>query len=307
MAPDQRGYGDTDYKNDTEKYISKFSVLNLTKDIFFLLKNLNIQRVNIIGHDFGSYISYYFSLLHPTMVESLITMSMPFGGAPSNKSLVNTNDINTLNKNLLKLKPPRKHYQKYFASKCAVNNIENCNQGIFKFLKGYFYYKSKDYKKNKPHKLSSFSASGLSVMPEYYVMRRHLGMAETVEKASPVSNYQLSWITDKELRIYANSFKKRGICDPLKWYKVMISSVEKKRIIELNLPRTIRTPSLFIAGDADWGPYQKPQELERMSNFFLKNFHGIKIIKDAGHWVQQENYKDCCKEILNFYKNNNIV
>ena len=241
------------------------------------------------------------------MVNTLITMSMPFGGSPSNDSFKNTNDINTINKKLLNLNPPRKHYQKYFASKCAINNIENCKQGMFKFLKGYFYYKSRDYKKNIPHKLTSFSALALSVMPEYYIMKRHLGIAETVENAIPINNYHLSWISDKELRVYADIFEKRGIRDPLKWYKVMISSAEKKRIINLNLSKTIEVPALFIAGEADWGPYQKPKELEKMSNSFLKNFHGIKIIKDAGHWVQQENYKDCFEEILNFYKNARIV
>ena len=32
-----------------------------------------------------------------------------------------------------------------------------------------------------------------------------------------------------------------------------------------------------------------------------KYFKGIKIIKNAGHWVQQEKPEDVAKTILNFY------
>ena len=37
IAPDQRGYGKTTYISAKEKLLSKFSVLNLTKDIFFFI------------------------------------------------------------------------------------------------------------------------------------------------------------------------------------------------------------------------------------------------------------------------------
>ncbi len=306
IAPDQRGYGKTTYISAKEKLLSKFSVLNLTKDIFFLLQSLNVKKVNIIGHDFGSYISCYFSLLYPQMVNSLVIMSMPFGG-PVSKKNIGRYDINEINKSLLKLSPRRKHYQKYFASKAAAYDINNCEQGMFDFLKAYFYFKSINYKKNKPHKLSGISALELSKMPEYYIMKYSLGIAETVKFAVPNKNYKLSWIEDKEVKIYANSFKKANIQGPLNWYKVMISSKEKQRIMNLKLPQSLKIPSLFIAGEADWGPYQKPGELEKMESSFFKNFYGIKKIKNAGHWVQQENPEDCKKEILNFYKKVKVI
>ena len=102
IAPDQRGYGKTTYLSAKEKYLSEFSVLNLAKDIFSLLESLNIKKINIVGHDFGSYVSCYFSLLYPDMVNSLVIMSMPFGGPPSKNTLGNFN-INSVNKSLLKL------------------------------------------------------------------------------------------------------------------------------------------------------------------------------------------------------------
>ena len=83
----------------------------------------------------------------------------------------------------------------------------------------------------------------------------------------------------------------------------MLSSKERLKLIKLNLPTSINTPAIFIAGSADWGIYQKPGELEKMEQKFFKNYHGTKIIKKAGHWVQQEQPKITFETIINFYNN----
>ena len=64
-----------------------------------------------------------------------------------------------------------------------------------------------------------------------------------------------------------------------------------------------KIPSIFISGIADWGTFQKPGELERMESIFFSNYAGTKIIKKAGHWVQQENPEGTFKEIIKFLKN----
>ena len=71
---------------------------------------------------------------------------------------------------------------------------------------------------------------------------------------------------------------------------------------ELNVfqGKLINNFTLYISGEKDWGMYQKPGALNEMKNL-CKNFKGIKIIKNAGHWVQQEKPEDVAKTILNFY------
>ena len=80
----------------------------------------------------------------------------------------------------------------------------------------------------------------------------------------------------------------------------MLSLKEQKKLINLKLPCVVSVPSLFIAGEADWGIYQKPGELEKMESIFFSNYAGTKIIKKAGHWVQQEKPKETFKEIISF-------
>ena len=70
----------------------------------------------------------------------------------------------------------------------------------------------------------------------------------------------------------------------------------------MNLQNSIYTPSIFISGDADWGMYQKPGDLEKMENIFFKNYFGRFIIQQAGHWVQQEQPNKTFQAIINFLK-----
>ncbi|MAJ24413.1 MAG: alpha/beta hydrolase [Rickettsiales bacterium] len=296
IAPDQRGYGKTRCINSEN--LNSYSVLNLSKDIICLMDKLGITKFHIIGHDFGSYIASYISILYPKYILSLTLMSMPFAGIPEKK---NINSLYILNKKLAKFK--KKHYQYYFSSIQASNNILNCKQGLKKFLRGYYYFKSNDYKKNKPFKLNNSSVREISKMPEYYIMQLHLGMSQTIKKFMPtvdeINNCQ--WLDQNDLEVYVRNFTKSGFRKALYWYKVMLSDKEKLKIINLSLPKSITIPAIFIAGKADWGIYQKPGDLEKMESRFFKNYYGTKLIVKAGHWVQQEQPLSTFKEIIHFY------
>ena len=60
ITPDQRGYGNTKLIENKKDKVSNYSILNLTKDIYYFLNKLGISKINIVGHDFGSYVASYF-------------------------------------------------------------------------------------------------------------------------------------------------------------------------------------------------------------------------------------------------------
>jgi len=202
------------------------------------------------------------------------------------------------------LRPAKKHYQLYLSGKSANNNIMNCSQGISKFLRSYYYFKSYDFDGNKPHKLKNYSTKELKKMPEYYIMKNNLGISQTVSKYMPSKAYvkECAWLTEKDLNIFSNSFKNTSFKGPLSWYGMMLDEKEKQQILDLNLSRKIFIPALFVAGEADWGIFQKPGDLIKMEKEFFNNYYGTKIIKKAGHWVQQEKPKETFKVINSFYK-----
>ena len=300
VAPDQRGYGETTLSKNFKDKIINYSIFNLTKDIHDLIVKLGFKKVNIVGHDFGSYVAGYFSILYPQLTKSLSLMSMPFEGTPSQKTRF---DHKLINKKLNIIKPARKHYQIYFSNKTANRNMTDCKQGVFNFLRAYYHFKSFDYKDNKPHKLKSISPQELIKMPEYYIMRKSLGMAQTVKKYMPNKREieSCQWMTNKDLKVYSDSFIKNSFKAPLNWYKMMLDEKEKKSILNFKLPNFSTVPVIFLAGTADWGVYQKPGQLENMKKFF-KKFFGFILIKKAGHWVQQEKPKETFQAIYNFYK-----
>ena len=57
-----------------------------------------------------------------------------------------------------------------------------------------------------------------------------------------------------------------------------------------------------MAGRSDWGPFQAPGALERMSARACVHFHGCHFVEGAGHWVQQEQPQAVTDLILGFLR-----
>jgi len=146
--------------------------------------------------------------------------------------------------------------------------------------------------------IASFTGKELEKLPEYYIMKLEDTMVESVTKFFPQKT-NCDWLNDDELDVYTNTFFQNGFQSALNWYRCMTSENQNK---ELNVfqGKLINNFTLYISGEKDWGMYQKPGALNEMTNL-CKNFKGIKIIKNAGHWVQQEKPEDVAKAILNFY------
>src|SRR5215472_7531038 len=85
LAPDQRGYGrttgwDAGYDGD----LSSFRVLNLVRDTLGLVSALGRAHVaSVIGHDFGSPVAAWCTLVRPDVFRSVALMSAPFPGPPA--------------------------------------------------------------------------------------------------------------------------------------------------------------------------------------------------------------------------------
>src|SRR5690242_9364632 len=271
IAPDQRGYGrttgcDTSYEAD----LTLSRPLNLVRDALGLVSALGYREVAaVIGHDFGSPVAAWCTLLRGDVFRSVVLMSAPFGGPPplpfgtmnarSNGTTRNTNA------DLAALTPPRKHYQWYYSLREANDNMWRCPQGVHAFLRAYYHHKSADWKANKPHPLAGYTATELGKLPTYYVMEADKGMAETVASEMPdeAAIRACRWLPDNELRVYSDEYSRTGFQGGLNWYRVRWDS-RFTREAEVFSGRTIDVPSAFIAGKSDWGVYQAPPAFERM-------------------------------------------
>ena len=74
LAPDLRGYGESDKPEGIEAY----DIFHLVDDLVGLLDALDIEQAVIAGHDWGGIIVWQMALLHPERVRAVISLNTPF-------------------------------------------------------------------------------------------------------------------------------------------------------------------------------------------------------------------------------------
>ena len=74
VAPDQRGYGQTDRPPRIEDY----NIFQLVGDIVGLVNALGEKRAIVIGHDWGSTVASHCVLLRPDIFQAVIQISVPY-------------------------------------------------------------------------------------------------------------------------------------------------------------------------------------------------------------------------------------
>lgn len=74
VAPDLRGYGDTDAPTDVTDYACQ----RVVSDIVALVEFLGVDNVFLVAHDWGAMIGWYLCLFRPDMVKAFVSLSVPF-------------------------------------------------------------------------------------------------------------------------------------------------------------------------------------------------------------------------------------
>lgn len=300
VAPDQRGYGRTTGWSDAfDQDLRPFGMLSLARDALALAFALGQSKVAaVIGHDFGAAVASWCAITRPDVFQRCAIMSAPFTGPPALPFDTDSGGAARpeqsragaeLDDALAGLPRPRKHYQRYYATRAANADMTQCPEGVGDFLRAYFHHKSADWTDNKPEPLKNWSAEEIARMPTYYVMNRGDTMAETVRPHMPsaAAIATCRWLPSREMAVYTDEFERTGFQGGLNWYR---ARYETALISDLTLfsGRTIDVPSLFVAGQSDWGVHQVPGAFDNMRNKTFTRMTGTHIVPGAGHWVQQE-------------------
>jgi pimeloyl-ACP methyl ester carboxylesterase len=303
IAPDQRGYGRTlgaDHRFAAD--IAESHMFNLARDALGLVNALGIEQVDcLVGHDFGSPVAAWSALLRPDVYRSVVLMSAPFGGAPMLPNPGALPVAADVHEGLARLERPRKHYQWYYSTEPANNEMWKCEQGVHEFLRAYFHMKSADWPENHPEPLDGWNAAALARLPTYYVMDAAEDMAQTVIPHRPSADdvARCHWLPESAMLVYAQEYGRNGFQGGLNWYRAATTG-RFTSAMQLFSGKTINVPACFIAGQSDWGVYQKPGELLRMRERVCSDFRGQHLVPDAGHWVQQEQPEQTLRHLEQF-------
>jgi pimeloyl-ACP methyl ester carboxylesterase len=300
IAPDLRGYGrsvSTAIRFDDD--LLPYSALNRVRDILGLVRALGYEKVAaIVGHDWGGPTAQWCSLVRPDVFHSVVSLSTPFFGSPtlppttSRRVAAASGDID---KDLAALPRPRKHYSTYSATRDANENMWHAPQGVHDLLRALYYFKSADFKGNRPFPLKSWSAPELAKMPTYYIMDLGKGMAETVAAEMP-SKAQINackWLTEDDLAVYAAEYTRTGFQGGLNYYRVGADPSFSGR--------TVDVPAFYIGGDSEWAVYQSPGAFEAMRTV-CTHLQGVHIVTRAGHSIPEEQPEQVNKLLLGFLR-----
>ena len=317
VAPDQRGYGrSTGWDGDYDGDLGSFRMLNLVRDALALVAALGLHEVAaVVGHDFGSPVAAWCALVRPDVFRSVMLMSAPFGGPPAlpfntaaaaaGREVQGDTPAPDIHAQLAALPRPRKHYQWHYSTRGANADLMHSPQGLHALLRAYYHHKSADWPGNQPHALLGWRADQLALMPSYYLMDLAQGMADTVAPQMPSAEQIAAcrWLPEEELAVYSSEYQRTGFQGGLNWYRCRTDGRFPPEL-QLFSGRSIDVPALFIAGQCDWGPYQKPGDFEAMQAGACSQLQGCHLIQGAGHWVQQEQPEAVNQLLLDFLRRN---
>src|SRR5499426_3181976 len=76
VAPDMRGYGQT----DAPAALTDYTLLHLVGDIVGLVQALGAATAVVVGHDWGAPVAWHCALLRPDVFTAVAALSVPFRG-----------------------------------------------------------------------------------------------------------------------------------------------------------------------------------------------------------------------------------
>lgn len=177
IAPNQRGYGNS--SRPTE--VTEYDIEHLSADLIALLDHYGYEDATFVGHDWGAFVVWGLTLLHPNRVNKVINLSLPYQERGENPWLEFMEDM--LGGDFYFV-----HFNRQPGVADAVLE-ENTSQ----FLRNTF-------RKNEP-----------PLDPQPGMRMINLARAET-PLGDPVMN-------DSELAVFVSAFESTGFTSSINWYR----------------------------------------------------------------------------------------
>jgi pimeloyl-ACP methyl ester carboxylesterase len=265
VAPDQRGYG----QSDRPEPIDAYHMLNLVGDIVGLVDALGEEKAVIAGHDFGAMVTIHCALLRPDMFRAVILMSVPY----SPRRWGNTSPI----EGMKMMAGDNEFYIVYFQEPGKVEKeLEaNVRETVVKTM---------------------YSASGDAVPEKRW--RFLFNKGEKFTETAYMPEELPAWLTEDDIDFFTREFERTGYREAVNWYRNFDRNWELTPFLS---GAKIHQPSLFIAGQEDSVVAMMGPAIDKLEKT-MPNLRQKVLIPGAGHWVQQERPEEVSDLIIQFLK-----
>jgi pimeloyl-ACP methyl ester carboxylesterase len=261
VAPDQRGYGQTDRPAE----IAAYSMFHLVGDVIGLLDALGEQQAVVVGHDWGAPVAWHTALFRPDRVRGVVGLSVPYRPRGERAPL-----------GVLRSVLGEHFYQIYFQQPgVAEADLE------------------RDVRRSVRAVLYGASGQNPSV-PTMLVDPEHGFLGEV-----PVPEQLPEWITEADVDFYMAEFERTGFAGGLNWYRNIDRNWELTAPW-MGAPVTVPALYVVGDRDVVYHfPGAGPAMLANLPRVVPQLRRSV-VLEGCGHWTQQERPADVNHLLLEF-------
>ncbi|MGH7374769.1 MAG: alpha/beta fold hydrolase [Candidatus Rokuibacteriota bacterium] len=262
VAPDMRGYGQTDRPAEIDQY----TLLHLVGDMVALVEALGAESAAIAGHDWGAPVAWHAALLRPDRFRAVIGLSVPFrprGSARPSTMMPRTDDA--------------VFYQLYFqAPGVAEAELERDVRDSIRRL--------------------AFTGSGDGPGSSLGMVPRAGGFLSQTTNPESLP----SWLTEADIDFYTAEFSRAGFRGGLNWYRnidrnwELLAAFAGARVTAPAL-YVVGDRDLVVS-------FPGMDQLIPNLSKFVPNLRRTIMLPGCGHWTQQERPKEVNAAMLDFLK-----
>ncbi len=248
IAPDQRGYGDTDCPAAVESYTQT----QIVADIIGMLDAMGISKCVIVGHNWGGMTAWNAALTHPERIERVIGVNTPF--IP--RSPIRPTDA------MRAIAADGFHYILYFQEPgVAEKELErDVRRTLDAFYQDPGDINPEEVRRNPPGVFGAAGGGILDRLPD----RPHG-----------------KFLSEEDFEVFVKAFEKTGFRGGLNWYR----NIDRNWEESANWPRRVEPAALMITAEHD--VVLRPEMAQGMENW-VPNLKKTVLVKGSGHWTQQE-------------------
>ena len=274
VAIDVRGYGGSDKPHAIEEYTLK----KIGADIVGIIDFFEEDQAILIGHDWGGPIVWYTSLLNENRISAVAGLSVPYF---PQREVSPLDAFEVIYKDKF-------FYQLYFQKEGVAES--EFEPDLRKYLEStYFSIDARGMKKQFENPLNAMNKG-----PN----------AKYLDDVVEFESYP-DWINKDEMNYLINEFENSGMRGPLNRYraqKIDFEELKDFRDKKLKQPAALMVGSLdpvnFFIGDG----YKDTEHLKEVFEPVYENLIKTELIKDVGHWTQQEAPEEVNRFLLDFLK-----
>jgi pimeloyl-ACP methyl ester carboxylesterase len=261
VAPDQRGYGQT----DRPEAIDAYSMFQLVGDVIGLLDALGEQRAVIVGHDWGAPVAWHTALFRPDRVRGVVGLSVPYRPRSNRPPLA-----------IYRAAAGENFYQIYFQEPGVAE--ADLGRNVRATITGMLY-----------------AASGNSPSVPDMMIRPGLGMMGGM----PMPDRLPDWLTEDDVGFYTSEFERTGFRGGLNWYRNSDRNWELTAAwagAQVHVPALYVVGDRDVVYHFPGGGQPMINALPR----FVPNLKQSVVLEGCGHWTQQERPDDVNRLLLEF-------